>query len=151
MCFQNNGKHILWEHLHYLYEHTQAESGLYIGRRLTYEHIHLTPYSKMKVNLAAQVCVYRIYVYIVFHFQNILQVLSNSVSCAFEMLKKEEFLETAKFCHMFDRFFDCLNTRRVGEGKEKRKPDLDPYTSDEDTRLTVSWVNLSFKSHEICC
>ena len=52
---QNNGKHILWEHLHYLYHHTQAESGLYIGRRLTNEHLHLTSYSKMKVNLAAQV------------------------------------------------------------------------------------------------
>jgi hypothetical protein len=33
----------------------QAESGLYVGRRLTYEHINLTSYSKMKVNLAAQV------------------------------------------------------------------------------------------------
>lgn len=55
-CIQNNGKHILWEHLSYLYEHTQTESGLYVGHRLTYEHVHLTSFSKMKVNLAAQVC-----------------------------------------------------------------------------------------------
>ena len=52
---KNNGKHILWEHLQYLYEHSQASSGLYVGRRLTYEHLHLTSFSKMKVNLAAQV------------------------------------------------------------------------------------------------
>ena len=55
---QRNGKHILWEHLQYLQQFTQAESGLYVGRRLTYEHINLTSYSKMKVNLAAQVCIY---------------------------------------------------------------------------------------------
>ena len=34
---------------------TQADSGLYIGHHLTYEHINLTSFSKMKVNLAAQV------------------------------------------------------------------------------------------------
>ena len=43
-----------------------------------------------------------------------------------------------KFCLLFDKFFDCLNTRRAGEGKEKRKPDLDPYRSDKDVRLHVS-------------
>ena len=53
-------------------------------------------------------------------------------------MKKDEFEETAKFCLMFDKFFDCLNTRRAGEGKEKRKPDLDPYRSDKDVRLHVS-------------
>ena len=34
---------------------TQTNSGLYVGRRLTYEHVNLTSFSKMKVNLAAQV------------------------------------------------------------------------------------------------
>ena len=55
-------------------------------------------------------------------------------------MKNEEFQETVRFCHMFDRFFDCLNTRRAGEGREKRKPDLEPYTSHEDERLSVSSV-----------
>ena len=45
----------MWEHLCYLYEHTQAESGLYVGNRLRFEHIKLTSFSKMQVNLAAQV------------------------------------------------------------------------------------------------
>ena len=51
---QRNGKHILWDHLHYLQRFTQADSGLYVGRRLTYEHLNLSSFSKMKVNLAAQ-------------------------------------------------------------------------------------------------
>lgn len=55
LVMQRNGKHTLWEHLRYLQTYTQAESGLFIGTRLTHEHINLTSYSKMKVNLAAQV------------------------------------------------------------------------------------------------
>ena len=47
-------------------------------------------------------------------------------------------METSKFCRMFDRFFDCMNTRRLSEGREKRKPDLNPYQSDKDPRLTVN-------------
>ena len=66
-----------------------------------------------------------------------IQVLSASVSSAFELTGKEEFEETSKFCQMFDKFFDCLNTRRAGEGKQKRKPDLDPYRSDKDVRFEV--------------
>lgn len=68
----------------------------------------------------------------------VLQVLSASVSSAFELTGKEEFEETAKFCKMFDKFFDCLNARQAGEGKQKRKPDLNPYRSKEDRRLLVS-------------
>ncbi len=49
----------------------------------------------------------------------------------------DEYTETAKFCSMFDRFFDCLNTPFAGEGKHKRKPDLDPYRSEKDVRFNV--------------
>ncbi len=65
-------------------------------------------------------------------------MLSNSVSNAFQFLKNEEFSETEKFSKMFDKIFDCLNTRRIGEGKEKRKPDLDSYTSINDKQFDVS-------------
>ena len=54
--------------------------------------------------------------------------LSGSVSAAFKLMESDERTETARFCSMFDRFFDCLNTRFAGEGKQKRKPDLYPYT-----------------------
>lgn len=70
------------------------------------------------------------------------QVLSSSVSLAFTFMKKDEFTETARFCRMFDKFFDCLNTRRIGEGKEERKPDLEPYWSDKDVRFTVSSMDI---------
>ena len=53
------------------------------------------------------------------------------------MMKNDEYNETARFCHMLDRFFDCLNTHSIGEGWNKRKPDLEPYTSDQDERLNV--------------
>ena len=101
----------------------------------------------MKVNLAAQVCITIIYItvhmYHIYHaygFSICMQVLSASVSSALALTGKEEFEETSKFCRMFDKFFDCLNTRRAGEGKQKRKPDLDPYRSDKDFRFEVcSW------------
>ena len=45
--------------------------------------------------------------------------------------------ETEKFCRMFDKFFDCLNTRSLVEAKQKLKPNLNPYFSSEDSRLKV--------------
>ena len=53
------------------------------------------------------------------------------------LTRNDDYEETARFCLMFDKFFDCLNTRRAGEGKRKRKPDLDLYRSDKDVRLQV--------------
>ena len=61
------------------------------------------------------------------------------MSVAFGMLENSEYEETAKFCKMFDRFFDCMNTRDAKEGKQKRKPDLDPYRSVKDKRFDVSF------------
>ena len=53
--FQNNGKFILWEHLTALYEKDRLNSQLSLVPKLRYEHIHLTGFSKMRVDLAAQV------------------------------------------------------------------------------------------------
>ena len=36
-----------------------------------------------------------------------------------------------------DRFFDCMNVRSFSESHQKRKDDLKPYTSPEDSRLKV--------------
>ncbi len=60
------------------------------------------------------------------------------MSAAFKLLEKSEFEETAHFCSMFDKLFDCLNTRDFKEGKKKRKPDLDPYRNIKDRRFQVS-------------
>jgi hypothetical protein len=45
--------------------------------------------------------------------------------------------ETERFVRFFDRFFDMLNTRSMEESIYKRKPDLAPYKTSEDTRLEV--------------
>ena len=55
LCSQRNGKYILWDRLQFLEKFTQADSGLYIAHHLTYEYLNLSSFSKMKVNLAAQV------------------------------------------------------------------------------------------------
>ena len=38
-----------------------------------------------------------------------LQVLSNTVAAALEYNRNPETQETARFCRMFNKFFDCLN------------------------------------------
>ena len=45
--------------------------------------------------------------------------------------------ETAHFCMMLDRFFDCLNLRSMDECVKKRKPDRRPYKYKDDSRLVV--------------
>ena len=51
---------ISWDHLKELYTKNRAQAddtGLALIPKLKFEHIHLTSYSKMHVDLAAQVCV----------------------------------------------------------------------------------------------
>ena len=45
--------------------------------------------------------------------------------------------ETEKFCRMFNRFFDCLNTRNLFEATQKRNEDLRAYRYPDDDRLKV--------------
>lgn len=55
-------------------------------------------------------------------------------------LEKENACDTTgteKFCRMFDRFFDMLNTRSLTEGRKENKPDLLPYYSPKDKRFKV--------------
>ena len=54
MYMQINGKHISWDHLVQLYKR-KSSSGLSLLPKLTREHVYLNSYSRMRVNLAAQV------------------------------------------------------------------------------------------------
>ncbi len=47
---QKDGKHISWEHLVRVYNQSKSSSGLSLLP------VQLTSYSRMRVNLAAQVC-----------------------------------------------------------------------------------------------
>ena len=62
----------MWSHFQDLYRKSQAESGLFIGKRLTREHILLTSYSRMRVDLAAQVYIH-IHAYVVPQYMSIPQ------------------------------------------------------------------------------
>ena len=67
-------------------------------------------------------------------------MLSNTVASALEGLPGTE--ETSKFCSMFNKFFDCLNTRSTTEYIHKRKCDASPYESKEDKRLKVAFITI---------
>ena len=65
-------------------------------------------------------------------------MLSQNVAKAFEFYGDSETTETQQFVDHFDTFFDCLNVRSLREHQTKRKPNLKPYRSKDDERLTVS-------------
>ena len=66
-----------------------------------------------------------------------LQVLSRSVAHGLRVSLGIEAAGTARFCEMFDKFFDCLNVSNMVEGKHKRNVFKDPYRSTKDFRLKV--------------
>ena len=49
----NNGLYILWRHISQVY-YADLDCGLKLVNKLTIDHINLTPYSGMRVRLAAQ-------------------------------------------------------------------------------------------------
>ena len=70
-----NGQDIKWDTIVQLYnKHCLASTsapGLSILHKLRYEHIHLTSYSKMRVDLAAQVqCITHIHIQYVCTYMN---------------------------------------------------------------------------------
>ena len=68
-----------------------------------------------------------------------MQVLSNTVSQAlkYDETNLDEVEETARFCEIFNKFFDCLNVRCTEEYIQKRNPNIRPYTDKNDKRLQV--------------
>ena len=65
IAIQCRGKTIAWDHLKWLYNaDTSQGAGLRLLPKLKLEHINLTPFSKMRVDLAAQVSSYMHVVFI---------------------------------------------------------------------------------------
>ena len=60
--FQINGQSITWQHIHDLVDKVSstavASHGLSLIPKLKQEHVKLTSYSRMRVDLAAQVCIF---------------------------------------------------------------------------------------------
>ena len=84
---------LLWSHIARLY-YEDLKSGLKLVNSLTSDHINVTSYSVMRVNLAAQ-------------------VLSETVRNVLNNFGPEEAEGTGQFCIMMDKFFDCLNVRNA--------------------------------------
>ncbi|KAJ8050298.1 hypothetical protein HOLleu_03442 [Holothuria leucospilota] len=118
----NGGQHLMWEHLVRLY-YIDMDSSLKILPKTTYEHIQLTPYSKMRVSLAAQ-------------------VLSSTMDIALKKYGGEQAAAKAKFCELVDAFFDCSNVRSTNEHVRKRKPNSAPYKELNDSRFM--WLEDAF-------
>ena len=99
---------------------SNLECGLKVLNKLTSDHINLTPFSVMRVRLAAQ-------------------VLSETVGSDINSFGHVDAVGTSTFCLMMDRFFDCLNVKNTMEYKVKQKPFLKPYTSVDDVRF--AWLD----------
>ena len=58
LLLQKDGKFLSWQHIIHLYnlEVNPIHPGVKLCPKLTKDHIWLTSFSKMRVNLAAQVC-----------------------------------------------------------------------------------------------
>ena len=110
----NEGFFVLWRHVAQMY-YQDVENCLKVLPRLTFDHINLNAYSKMCVNLAAQ-------------------VLSASMAAVLRSFGPPEAEGTAKYWEMVDGFFNCLNVRSTTEHQRKRKPFLAPYHDSQDSR-----------------
>ena len=78
----NNGLFILWQHIAQLF-YQDVENGLKLLPKLTYDHINVTSFSAMRVNLAAQ-------------------VLSASVAAVLRSFSPPDTAGTAQLCEMVD-------------------------------------------------
>ena len=118
----NGGLFVLWNHISEIFYEDQA-CGLQLLPKITYEHIHLTPYSVMNVRLAAQ-------------------VLSSTVSKVLTDYCPPNTAATAKFCEMMDKFFDIMNVSNTKSPSRQLKPFNAPFTSVDDPRS--SWLKDEF-------
>ena len=109
------------------------QAGLSIARKLKREHIHLDGFSRMRVDLAAQVNESRSDNSQLSKCFLLFQVLSETVACLMEFFKIPGCEETIRFIRMFDRAFDYLNVRSLTSEKPSRRG----YTSEEDERILV--------------
>ena len=107
---------MVWEHISRCY-FTDLELGLHQLPKLTLEHINLTSFAKIKVNLAVQ-------------------VLSKSMAEALKRSMPPEVSETAQFCELMNNFFYCCNVRSINEQPRKQNQMLAPYKSCNDERFT---------------
>jgi hypothetical protein len=113
-----------WGHIMQLFdEHCSINSEFSLCPKLTKNHVKLTSFSKMRVNLAAQ-------------------VLSATVANALEHVYGENVKCTVDFIRTMNKWFDIMNVKNLFEGQRRRNPDLAPFTNSADERLV--WLENDF-------
>lgn len=103
---QLNGMQIAWGYVRDLYDMTLKSERLTCLPKLRFEHVDLTAFLKMRVNLAAPA---RTKLNYYKEFTIIVQVLSSSVSNGIKTFLQPEAAERADFIDKFDKLFDLLN------------------------------------------
>lgn len=111
----NDGNRIIWYHFVKIVN-DDMKNELKLLPKLTLEHVHLTPYSKMRVRLAAQ-------------------VLSQSVSKVLKQYYPAGTKGTSDLCQFINHFFDCLNVRNELECVKDRNEFIGPYRDVNDPRF----------------
>ena len=101
-------------------EHLKMESGLKIINKLTSDHVNLTSYSIMRLNLAVQ-------------------VLGETKGNVLNIFHLEVGAGTGKFCLTMDKLFDCLNVSNTKDDITKWKHFLRPYESIDDVKF--AWLD----------
>ena len=137
-CFSNSFSHrrtrnlckdnrsISWMHIVNLYQ-DHCEGTVYrLCPKLSRKHIDITAFSAMKVSLAAQ-------------------VFSKSVGLALSYAYGDAVVETSKFVLLMNKWFDIMNTKHLTEARQKRNPDLEPFTNVNDVRL--QWLQNEFLTY----
>ena len=125
-CFANSFSHkrsrnlwnhgvISWRDITQLYENYCC--GAYrLCPKLTPAHVYLTSFSRMKVNLAAQ-------------------VMSGTVANALEHTAGDHVAATVRFLRMVNKWFDIMNSRNLRETHQRNNPDMAAFTEADDPRF----------------
>src|SRR6218665_1914478 len=133
-CFANSFAHsntrhmwynqdISWSHVVRLYDEHCYHSEFRLCPKLTRDHIALTSFSKMRVNLAAQ-------------------VLSDTVANALDFAYGDSVRSTVHFIRIMNKWFDIVNVKNLFEGRNTRNTNLEPFTDSNDPRLL--WMETEF-------
>ena len=109
-------KYLLWQHIAHMY-FMDAESPLKVLPKTTYDHISLTPYLVMRVDLEAQ-------------------ILRSTMASVLTHHGGNELSGITKYYDMTDQYFDCMNVRSVSEHSRKDNDKVVPYIDIDDERFT---------------
>ena len=131
---QNNGNEIQWSHLVRVFEQTRSQAGLSILPKLRYEHIYLSSFSKMRVDLAVQVISkFNAKPKIILNTCRswVIQFPRQYTSLEIRLLRKQQ------ICRNVRQIFWCPQCLKLFQWEKKRKPFQSPYRSGSDFRLKV--------------